>query len=50
MLSFAVPSARLRPPLLGEHADIILSQQLGMDKEEIRKLIEEKVVMVWQNA
>ncbi|MGD2184992.1 MAG: CoA transferase [Desulfobacterales bacterium] len=44
--SEASPSARLRPPLLGEHADIILSQQLGMDKEEIRKLIEEKVVMV----
>ena len=38
------PSARLRPPLLGEHMDMILSQQLGMDREEIGKLIEEKVV------
>jgi len=42
--SEASPSARLRPPLLGEHTDMILSQHLGMDREEIRKLIEEKVV------
>ena len=42
--SEASPSARLRPPLLGEHAEIILSQQLGMDREEISKLIEERVV------
>jgi formyl-CoA transferase/CoA:oxalate CoA-transferase len=42
--SNASASARLRPPLLGEHADMILGQQLGMDKEEIRKLVVEKVV------
>jgi crotonobetainyl-CoA:carnitine CoA-transferase CaiB-like acyl-CoA transferase len=42
--SDAFPSARLRPPQLGEHTEMILRQQLGMDEEEIRKLIEEKIV------
>lgn len=40
------PSAKLRPPLLGEHAEMILSQKLGMDQEEIDELIDEKVVIV----
>ena len=43
--SDAAPSARLRPPLLGEHAEMILSQQLGMGEAEIRKLMDEKVVI-----
>jgi crotonobetainyl-CoA:carnitine CoA-transferase CaiB-like acyl-CoA transferase len=43
--SGAAPSARLRPPLLGEHGETILSQQLGMGEAEIRKLMDEKVVI-----
>jgi crotonobetainyl-CoA:carnitine CoA-transferase CaiB-like acyl-CoA transferase len=43
--SDASPSARLRPPLLGEHAEMILSQQLGMSREEIRTLMDAKVVI-----
>jgi crotonobetainyl-CoA:carnitine CoA-transferase CaiB-like acyl-CoA transferase len=43
--SDAAPSARLRPPLLGEHAETILSQELGMGEAEIRKLMDEKVVI-----
>jgi crotonobetainyl-CoA:carnitine CoA-transferase CaiB-like acyl-CoA transferase len=43
--SDAAPTARLRPPLLGEHAEMILSQQLGMGEAEIRKLMDEKVVI-----
>ena len=38
------PSARSRPPLLGEHVDEILGQQLGLNQEEIRSLQEDKVV------
>lgn len=43
--SEASPSARLRPPLLGEHAEMILHQQLGMGREEISKLMDAKVVI-----
>ncbi len=39
------PAARLRPPLLGEHAEIILRKNLGMGQEEIDKLIAAKVVI-----
>ncbi len=38
------PAARIRPPLLGEHAEIILSQNLGMDQEEIDDLLAANVV------
>jgi formyl-CoA transferase/CoA:oxalate CoA-transferase len=38
------PSARLRPPLLGEHADMILGQQLGMGREGIGQLMEDGVI------
>lgn len=43
--SDASPSARLRPPLLGEHAEYILHQKLGRSLEEVKKLIAEKVVI-----
>jgi glutaryl-CoA transferase len=43
--SDAAPSARLRPPMLGEHAEYILHQKLGLSLEEIKKLITEKVVI-----
>ena len=39
------PSVRRRPPLLGEHAEIILNQQLGMDKKTIRGLMADAVVL-----
>jgi crotonobetainyl-CoA:carnitine CoA-transferase CaiB-like acyl-CoA transferase len=42
--SEASPSARLRPPILGEHTKVILSQEAGMGRKEIRKLIDSKVV------
>jgi crotonobetainyl-CoA:carnitine CoA-transferase CaiB-like acyl-CoA transferase len=42
--SEASPSARLRPPLLGEHAEEILRKKLGMDQKEISQLIDKKVV------
>jgi len=40
------PSARLRPPLLSEHAETILSKELQMGDEEIEALIMERVVLV----
>ena len=42
--SNASPSARLRPPLLGEHAKMILGEHLGMRGEEIEELIRSRVV------
>jgi len=33
------------PPLLGEHNDYVLGQLLGLSSEEIRQLIDEKVLM-----
>ena len=42
--SKASPSARLRPPLLGEHARLILGEQLGLHDNEIEKLIEGGIV------
>jgi crotonobetainyl-CoA:carnitine CoA-transferase CaiB-like acyl-CoA transferase len=32
------------PPLLGEHNDYVFGELLGLSKEEIRKLTEEKVL------
>ena len=45
--SKASPSARLRPPLLGEHTEAILNRQLGLSDEEIKKLIAENVVVIF---
>ena len=47
--SQAAPAARLRPPLLGEHAQDILVQMLGMRPEEIKKMTAEGVVMMPQD-
>ena len=43
--SDAALSARLPPPLLGEHAEMVLEDKLGMSREEISRLMAEKVVM-----
>jgi formyl-CoA transferase/CoA:oxalate CoA-transferase len=42
--SGSAPSARRRPPLLGEHAKEILGRQLGLDPAAIEKLVDAKVV------
>jgi crotonobetainyl-CoA:carnitine CoA-transferase CaiB-like acyl-CoA transferase len=38
------PSARLRPPMLGEHAAAILGDRIAMDRQAIDQLIAEKVI------
>jgi crotonobetainyl-CoA:carnitine CoA-transferase CaiB-like acyl-CoA transferase len=43
--STSAPSARMRPPLLGEHAERILSEELGMDRAAIEALMADKVVL-----
>ncbi|MDX2454036.1 CoA transferase, partial [Desulfosarcina sp.] len=42
--SDASPSARRRPPLLGEHTELILGEEMGMQREDILKLIQDKVL------
>jgi crotonobetainyl-CoA:carnitine CoA-transferase CaiB-like acyl-CoA transferase len=46
--SSASPSARLRPPLLGEHAQEILKRHLGMDTQTIKDLVADGVVVAPQ--
>jgi crotonobetainyl-CoA:carnitine CoA-transferase CaiB-like acyl-CoA transferase len=43
--SDAAPSARRRPPLLGEHGEDILTQDLGMDGQTVAKLVAAGVVV-----
>lgn len=43
--SASAPSARMRPPLLGEHAEAILSEELQMDRAAIKGLMADKVVV-----
>jgi formyl-CoA transferase/CoA:oxalate CoA-transferase len=43
--STSAPSVRMRPPLLGEHAETILSEGLGMDRAAIEGLMADKVVL-----
>jgi formyl-CoA transferase/CoA:oxalate CoA-transferase len=42
--SASAPSARKRPPLLGEHAEEILGRHLGLDPAAINKLVAAQVV------
>ena len=42
--SDASTSARRRPPLLGEHTELILGEEMGMQREDILKLIQDKVL------
>ncbi|MDX2452255.1 CoA transferase [Desulfosarcina sp.] len=42
--SDASPSVRRRPPLLGEHAELILGEEMGMQRADILKLIQDKVL------
>jgi crotonobetainyl-CoA:carnitine CoA-transferase CaiB-like acyl-CoA transferase len=42
--SSASPSARLRPPLLGEHAQMVLNQYLAMDQATVQQLMADGVV------
>ncbi len=42
--SDASPSVRRRPPLLGEHAELILGEEIGMQRADILKLIQDKVL------
>jgi crotonobetainyl-CoA:carnitine CoA-transferase CaiB-like acyl-CoA transferase len=42
--SASSPTARLRPPLLGEHAAAILGDRIAMDRQAIDQLIAEKVI------
>lgn len=44
--SSTAPSARHRPPLLGEHAETILREMLGMLPEEIEEKISEGAVIL----
>lgn len=46
--SEASPSARLRPPSLGEHSEEIICDELGMGREEHKHLVEKKVVIQTQ--
>jgi crotonobetainyl-CoA:carnitine CoA-transferase CaiB-like acyl-CoA transferase len=43
--SDAAPSARRRPPLLGEHGEDILTQDLRMDAQAVAELVVDGVVM-----
>ena len=38
------PSYRMPPPLLGEHTDEILSEEIGLSEAEIKNLKDKEII------